>query len=92
MAAESVLKDALKCSKIRCFLVTSPFIGMEPGSLVYLEPEEDNEPSWAKKEHEDDGDFNPAVAMLGNRRGSWMSLRASMKGGALSNDQVSEAS
>ena len=93
-AAESVLKDALKCSKVRCFLVTSSFIGMDPpGSLVYFEPEEDNEPGWDKRV-EDEGDFNPAVAMLGKiglgRRGSQMrmSLRASMKGGALANEQV----
>ena len=86
MAAESVLKDALKCSKVRCFFVSSSFIGMEPGSLVYLEPEEDNEPSWGKKE--DEVDLNPAAVALGNRRGSWISLRASMKAGSLSNDQV----
>ena len=87
VAAESVLKEALKCTKVRCFLVTSLFIGMDPGSLMYLEPEEDNETSWDKKE--DEGDFNPAVAMLANRRGSWMSLRASMKAGALSSEQAS---
>ena len=35
-ALETVAHDALKLSKVRAFLVTSPFIGMTPGSLIYL--------------------------------------------------------
>ena len=35
-ALETVTHDALKLSKVRAFLVTSPFIGMTPGSLIYL--------------------------------------------------------
>ena len=33
---ETVTHDALKLSKLRAFLVTSPFIDMTPGSLIYL--------------------------------------------------------
>jgi hypothetical protein len=33
---ESVTRDALKCFKVRAFLVTSPFIGLESGGLLYL--------------------------------------------------------
>ena len=35
-ALEAVTKDALKCSKVRAFLVSSPYIGYETGNLIYL--------------------------------------------------------
>ena len=35
-ALEAVAKDALKCVRVRAFLVTSAFIGLPPGRLLYL--------------------------------------------------------
>jgi hypothetical protein len=35
-ALEAVAKDALKCLRVRAFLVSSPFIGLPPGRLLYL--------------------------------------------------------
>ena len=35
-ALEAVAKDALKCVRVKAFLVTSPFIGLSPGQLLYL--------------------------------------------------------
>jgi hypothetical protein len=76
-AVEGVVRDVLKCAKIRLFVVSSPFIGMEGGSVLYLEPDEEEVEGNATEQPNSN-----------NRRASFLSIRASMKAGLLNSEQL----